>query len=116
MSQPVHLCRYVRGSLCPSLLWPQFPDHLVRLQGSLRIHVLEQNFQQLPELALACEALAAQDSVDLVPDSGGIHTFSDAAMEIARMVTRSCKEFEQHLYADAVRLSEGPGTRPGRKD
>ena|SRR5437899_12829363 len=116
MPQPIHLCRYVCGPLRPSLLWPKFLDHQLGLQGGLRIHVLEQDFQQLPELALACEALAAQDSVDLVPDGGGIHTFSDAAMEMARMITRSCKEFEQHIYADGVRLSEGPGTSPGPKD
>ncbi len=81
MPQPIHLCRYICGSLGPGLSRPKFLDHHVGRQIGLRIHVLRQDFQQLPELALACEALAAQDSLDLLPDGGGIHSLSELAME-----------------------------------
>lgn len=77
MPQSVYLRRYICGSLCPDLPWPQFLDHLVRFQAARRIHVLRQNLKQPPELGLAREALAAEDSVDLVVDCCSIHEFSD---------------------------------------
>jgi hypothetical protein len=96
MPQRIHFCRYVCGSLRLCFRRPQFLDHLVRLQAGLRIHVLKQDFQQFPELALACEALATQDSFDLVPDGGGIHKLVEAAIELwQEMITRDYKELEQ---------------------
>src|SRR6266567_2038682 len=85
MPQPIHLRRDICGSLCLGLLWPQLLDHPVRPQSGLRIHVLKQNFQQLPELALVCEALAAQDSVDLLADGTGIHGSTDTMIYAPRI-------------------------------
>jgi hypothetical protein len=70
---PSYICGPLRSSLCR----PQFLNHQLRFQSGLQIYVLKQDFPQLPELALACEGLAVQDSVDLVADGGTIHSFSD---------------------------------------
>src|SRR5258708_24662983 len=82
MAQPIHLGRHICGSLGSSLGRPQFPDHLIPRHTSLRIdplmqNVLMQNLQQLPELALTRETPAAQNSVDLLADSTGIHSSTD---------------------------------------
>jgi hypothetical protein len=71
--QSVHLGRNIRGMFGAAILWPQLLYHSVRLQGSLRIHILKQHFQQLLELVLAGKTLTAQDLADLVPGSVAVH-------------------------------------------
>jgi hypothetical protein len=43
----------------------------------LRVHVVEQDFQQFLELVFAREALTLEDSADLFPDIFAIHSRDD---------------------------------------
>ncbi len=86
--QPVHLGCDIGRSLGPGLFRPQFLDDPVWLKSRLRIEALPQNFQQLPELAFAGEARAAQDPFDLVVDGGAVHS-STADSSTAHQYKRS---------------------------
>jgi hypothetical protein len=43
----------------------------------LRINIIEKNFEQLPELALVCEAPAVEDSINLDAKGDEIHRLSE---------------------------------------
>src|SRR5208282_2708168 len=98
--QPIYLCCHVRGSLGPGLRWPKFLDHQVGAQGGLRIHVLRQDFQQLPELALGCEARASQNSLDLLADGVGLHSPRHSIMQQLRSAwgTADCLSKSSDLF------------------
>ena len=73
VTQPIHLRGYVFSMLGLGFCWPQLLDDQLRSQLSLRIDVFAQDFQQLPKLDFGREALAVQDSVDLIANDPGIH-------------------------------------------
>ena len=74
MPQPIHLCGYIGGPLRSDLFRPQFLDHQVGIQGSLRIHVFRKHSQKLSKLAFGCETLAAQNFLYLLADGSGFHS------------------------------------------
>jgi hypothetical protein len=67
-AQPIHLCSYVRRSLCPNLVRPEFADYQLSRERLLRIHIRNQEFEKLSELSLIYEGLTVQDFFDLITD------------------------------------------------
>jgi hypothetical protein len=77
-------------------LRPQFLDHPVWLQGGLRVHILEQNFEQCLELALVSEAAAAENSFDLFP-------YGIAVYQLSNLPNRECKTRIAYMFQGSDR-------------
>ena len=73
MPQPVHLRSDIRRPLRSGLVRPEFPDHQLRIQIGLRFYILVQYFQQLAQLSLVREPMAAEDLLNLFADDAALH-------------------------------------------